>query len=676
MVTRTEDTPDALVVFQPSGRRGRFQKGMPVLQAARQLGVYLESVCGGRGLCGRCQITVAAGEFAKYGVSSSPENLTPIGDQETRFRDVKPLAANRRLGCSALIRGDLVVEIPSDAQTNRQVVRKRAENRAIERDLVTHLCFGEVVPPDISAPEGDADRLLAMLEKDWGYHRPIVDVAVLPSIQSILRQDDWQVTAAVFQEVGGLPVVTGLWPGLKETIYGLTVDIGSTTIAAHLCDLMTGRVVSSAGALNPQIRFGEDLMSRISYIQMNPGSQPELTATVREAVDDLILQTVAEAGINGADILEAVIVGNPIMHHLFLGIDPIELGGAPFALTLSSALTQPAQDVISSLPSSARIHTLPCIAGHVGADAAAVTLSERPYESDQTILLVDIGTNAEIILGNRDQVLAASSPTGPAFEGAEISCGQRAAPGAIERVRINPETYEATFKLIGADVWSNETGFAEQADRTGITGICGSGIVEAIAELYLSGLLSADGVITPPEGGAGDHLVPAGRTYSYMLHRGQIEISISQKDVRAIQLAKAALYAGVRLLMDKLGVDEVARVRLAGAFGSYIDPKYAMVLGLIPDCSLKKVSGVGNAASTGARMALLNCRYREEIQQQVRKLNKVETAMEARFQEHFVNAMAFPNKVEPFKRLREQVALPAPLANPEPTRRRRKRNSN
>ena len=674
-MAQAEDKPDALVVFQPSGRRGRFAKGMPVLQAARQLGVYLESVCGGRGLCGRCQITVAAGEFAKYGIASSPENLTPIGEQETRFREVKPLAADRRLGCSALIQGDLVVEIPSDAQTNRQVVRKRAENRAIERDLVTHLCFGDVAPPDISAPEGDADRLMAMLEKDWGYQSPTLDVALLPSLQSVLRQGNWQVTAAVFQEVGGLPVVTGLWPGLKETIYGLTVDIGSTTIAAHLCDLMTGRVVGSAGALNPQIRFGEDLMSRISYIQMNPGSQPELTAAVREAVDGLIVNTVAEAGISAGDILEAVIVGNPIMHHLFLGIDPIELGGAPFALTLSSALTQPAKELISSLPPSARLHTLPCIAGHVGADAAAVTLSERPYESEQTVLLVDIGTNAEIILGNKDRVLAASSPTGPAFEGAEISCGQRAAPGAIERVRIDPETYAAKFKIIGADMWSDEAGFAEQADKTGITGICGSGIVEAIAELYLSGLLSVDGVIAPPEGGAGDYLVAVGRTYSYMLHPGEIEISISQKDVRAIQLAKAALYAGARLLMDKLGVDAVARVKLAGAFGSYIDPKYAMVLGLIPDCDLKKVSGVGNAASTGARMALLNKRYRDEIQQQVRKLDKVETAMEARFQEHFVNAMAFPNKVEPFTRLRQQVALPAPLADPGPTRRRRKRNS-
>ena len=349
----------------------------------------------------------------------------------------------------------------------------------------------------------------------------------------------------------------------------------------------------------------------------------------------MIVKTVAEAEITADDILEAVIVGNPIMHHLFLGIDPIELGGAPFALTLSSALTQPAKDVIPSLPPSARLHTLPCIAGHVGADAAAVTLSERPYESEQTTLLVDIGTNAEIILGNKDRVLAASSPTGPAFEGAEISCGQRAAPGAIERVRIDPETYQAKFKIIGADVWSDEVGLPNRPTKPVSLEFAAPALSRRSRNYICRVCSQRTALITPPAGGAGDHLVAAGRTYSYMLHRGQIEISISQKDVRAIQLAKAALYAGARLLMDKLGVDEVARVKLAGAFGSYIDPKYAMVLGLIPDCDLKKVSGIGNAASTGARMALLNRRYREEIQQQVRKLDKVETAMEAQLPRAF-----------------------------------------
>ena len=654
------NTDDALVVFQPSGRRGRFPKGIPVLQAARQLGVYLESVCGGRGLCGRCQIKIASGKFAKYGVTSSPNNVTPIAEQEIRYRERKPLDEDRRLGCSSRIQGDLVVEIPGDADANRQIVRKDAEKRIIPRDLSTHPRYVEVAKPDISAPTGDADRLLATIEADWGYNKPLsLDAALLPGLQKTLRRGEWRVTAAVFQEIGGTPIVTGLWPGLKDAIYGLTVDIGSTTIAAHLCDLMTGEVIGSGGALNPQIRFGEDLMSRVSYIQLNPGSQTELTAVVRVAVDELIRETAAEAGIVTGDIVEVVLVGNPIMHHLFLDIDPSELGGSPFALALSSATTRRAESTLAALRPAVRIHTLPCIAGHVGADAAAVALSERPYRAKQTMLLVDIGTNAEIILGNRDRVLAASSPTGPAFEGAEISCGQRAAPGAIERVRIDRKTFAPRFKIIGVEVWSDQAEFDRLTKKTPVTGICGSGIVEAVAELYLAGLLTEDGVMRPPPQGAEDYFVQAGRTWSYVLHCREVEISVSQKDVRAIQLAKAALYAGARLLMDHLGTDEVHHIRLAGAFGSYIDPKYAMVLGLIPDCELKNVLAIGNAASTGARMALLNRKYRREIQIQVEKLTKVETAMEPRFQEHFVDAMALPHKTAKFPRLRAKVELPA-----------------
>ena len=653
---------EALVVFQPSGRRGRFPHGTPVLDAARTLGVYLESVCGGRGLCGRCQIDVETGQFAKYGIASAHDHLTPEAALETRYRTRKPLAEDRRLGCSALIAGDLVVSIPSEAQVNRQVVRKGADGRHIPRDLATRLCYAELDAPDMSVASGDADRLIEVIERDWGYAGLSLDPALLKSVQSMLRAGDWKVTAGIFQELETHPVVTGLWPGLKETIYGLAVDIGSTTIAAHLCDLMSGQVISTAGALNPQIRFGEDLMSRVSYIQMNPDSRPALTGAVRDAIRELIGTVAGDAEIDPNDIVEAVFVGNPIMHHLFLGIDPTELGGAPFPLAVSSALTLPAHLVEIGLVPSARVHVLPCIAGHVGADAAAMTLSERPYEAEETTLLVDIGTNAEIVLGNREKVLAASSPTGPAFEGAEISCGQRAAPGAIERVRIDPATRAVRFKVIGADIWSDEAGFAEQTAECGVTGICGSGIVEAIAEMFLSGVVSVDGVIEPPTDPADDKLIKDGRTYAFVIHRGAIEISISQKDVRAIQLAKAALYAGARLLMDKLGVDHVQRVKLAGAFGSFIDPKYAMVLGLIPDCDLAQVGSVGNAASTGARMALLNRTYRREIQIEVRKLIKIETAIEPRFQEHFVNAMAFPNKVEPFSQLRAQVTLPAAVA--------------
>ena len=295
-------------------------------------------------------------------------------------------------------------------------------------------------------------------------------------------------------------------------------------------------------------------------------------------------------------------VANPIMHHLFLGIDPTELGQAPFALAVSGALQFWASDIEIEVSRGARLYTLPCIAGHVGADAAGATLSEGPYRQDKMMLLVDVGTNAEIVLGNSTRVVAASSPTGPAFEGAEISSGQRAAPGAIERVRIDPETLEPRYRIIGLDKWSDEDGFEDASWTTGVTGICGSAIIEVVAEMYLSGIISEDGVVDGSLAARSPRIIPNGRTFSYLLRegrQGEPRITVTQNDIRAIQLAKAALYAGVKLLMEKQGVDHVDTIRFAGAFGSFIDPKYAMVLGLIPDCDLSEVKAVGNAAGTG-----------------------------------------------------------------------------
>ena len=346
------------------------------------------------------------------------------------------------------------------------------------------------------------------------------------------------------------------------------------------------------------------------------------------------------------------------MHHLFLGIDPTELGGAPFALAVSGAVRTRASEVGLKLNAGARLYLLPCIAGHVGADSAAATLAEGPHRQDDMMLLVDVGTNAEIVLGNRRRVVAASSPTGPAFEGAEISGGQRAAPGAIERVRIDPGTLEPRFRVIGSDKWSDEPGFSESVGATGVTGICGSGIIEVVAEMYLSGIISEDGVIDGSLAGRSPRIVARGRTFSYVLKEGEPAITITQNDVRAIQLAKAALYAGIKLLMEKQDTERVDTIRFAGAFGSYIDPKFAMVLGLIPDCDLAKVAAVGNAAGTGARMALLNRGYRREIEATVARIEKIETALEPKFQEHFVHAMALPNKVDAFPMLAEAVKLP------------------
>ena len=412
--------------------------------------------------------------------------------------------------------------------------------------------------------------------------------------------------------------------------------------------------------MNPQIRMGEDLMSRVSYIMMNKGGDAQLTRAVREAVTALVGQVMAEARVEPDQVLEAVFVGNPIMHHLLLGIDPIELGGAPFALATDSPITLWASEIgLDSIHPDARIYVLPCIAGHVGADCAGVVLSEGPHLQDEVMLVVDVGTNAEIVLGNRQKLLACSSPTGPAFEGARIGGGQRAAPGAIERVRIDRDTLEPRFKVIGCDLWSDEPGFERIVARSGVTGICGSGIVEALAELFLSGVILSDGTIDGTLADRSARIVAEGRTFAYVLHGGARELRITQNDVRAIQLAKAALHAGARLLMDRLGVEHVDRVVLAGAFGSHIDPLYAMVLGLIPDCDLAKVSSAGNAAGTGARIALLNKTARAEIEAVVQRIEKVETAIEPRFQEHFVAAMALPHARAAYPNLAAAVCLPA-----------------
>ncbi|MGO9802164.1 MAG: ASKHA domain-containing protein [Steroidobacteraceae bacterium] len=647
-------TREPLVVFMPSGKRGRFAVGTPLLQAARSLGVDIDSVCGGRGLCGRCQVLVAEGEFAKHGVSSSSASLSPFSEPEMRFSRRAPLAEGRRLSCSARVEADVVIDVPASSQVHRQVVRKEADARAIELYPVVRLHYVQVKQPDMHDPSGDLRRLFEALEAEWSLKDLTCDLSVLQGLQSALRTADWQVTVAVHAE----KQIIGVWPGLHERAFGLAVDVGSTTIAAHLCDLLSGEVVASAGVMNPQIRFGEDLMSRVSYSMMNPGGAALMTAAVREALCSLAADVARSVGASHEDILEATLVGNPIMHHLLLGIDPVELGGAPFALATDSALSLNARELGLTLHPGARVYTLPCIAGHVGADAAGMILAERPDLSPRLTLLVDVGTNAEIVLGNKERLLACSSPTGPAFEGAQISCGQRAAPGAIERVRIDPQTLEARFRVIGSELWSDSPGFAESIAHSGVTGVCGSGIIEVIAEMYLAGIISHDGVIDGALAARSARIVPTGRTFAYTLHAGAPLLQITQNDVRAIQLAKAALRAGVQLLMDRLEVDHVDRIRLAGAFGSHIDVKYAMILGMIPDCELSQVSSAGNAAGTGARIALLDKTSRKTIEDLVHRVEKIETAIEPKFQEHFVQAMGIPHSTETYPQLRKAVPLP------------------
>jgi uncharacterized 2Fe-2S/4Fe-4S cluster protein (DUF4445 family) len=652
-----EDRPsEALIVFTPSGKRGRFPIGTPVLEAARQLGVDLDSVCGGRGFCGRCKILLSEGEFTKLGIRSKTEHLSPLSEPEERFAQRNGLPPGHRLSCHTRLLGDALIDVPASSQLHRQVVRKDYQSHDLSLNPLVHLHYVEVEAPRLDRPSGDLQRLLRALAEHWRLEDLAYDPHLLPQLQTCLREGEWRVTVAVRE---GRELV-GIRPGFRDRVLGVAVDVGSTTLAAHLCDLASGDVLASEGVANPQIRFGEDLMSRVSYAMLHPGGDAAMTRAVRETVDALIAKLTERVGASGDDILELTFVGNPIMHHLLLGISPVELGTAPFTLATDGPTTLGARELDLSVNPGARAYVLPCIAGHVGADTAGMMLAEEPWEDAAVTLLVDVGTNAEIVLSGKGRLLAASSPTGPAFEGAQISCGQRAAPGAIERVRIDPETLEPRFRVIGCESWSDEPGFAAEVERVGITGLCGTGIIEAVAELFLAGVIGSDGRIDGASAERSPRVVVDGRTHAYVLHEGSPSLQIVQNDVRAIQLAKAALYAGVRVLMDRLGVEKVDRIRLAGAFGSQIDVKYAMVLGMIPDCVLAQVSSAGNAAGTGAVAALLDGDARQRIEREVRRVEKIEIATELAFQEHFVAAMALPHAGDRFPNLSKQVTLPKP----------------
>ncbi len=676
------NNPDPLIVFSPSGKRGRFPVGTPVLAAARKLGVDLDSVCGGRGICSRCQITPSFGSFPKYQIESSEASLSEWNSIEERYDRVRGLKKGRRLGCQAQILGDIIVDVPAESQVHKQVVRKDADARAVTMDPTTRLYFVEVQQPDMHKPEGDLERVQKALKEQWGIENVTICISQLRTLQKILRKENFGITLALWQDHKSEGYkITRVWAGLYEDpIFGLAIDLGSTTIAVHLCDLRDGSVLDSAGIMNPQIRFGEDLMSRVSYSMMNQGGDRELTEAAREGLNSVFETIAGNNNVPLSSILDVVIVCNPVMHHLLLGIDPVELGQAPFALAVSSSLSLIASDLdLTSLEFSTPVYLFPCVAGHVGADAAGVILTEEPQKSKDMVLIVDVGTNAEIIFGDQSRVLACSSPTGPAFEGAQISSGQRASPGSIERVSIDPNSRIPRFKVIGSDLWSDEEGFNNVVLNTGVNGICGSGIIEAIAEMRMAGIIDQSGLIGSPEALDTDRIVADGRTYSYVLYQeteaGTPPIMVTQNDVRAIQLAKSALYAGAKLLMDNFGTSKVDRIVLAGAFGSHISTKHAMVLGMIPDCELEKVVSSGNAAGTGARIGLCNLQARKEIEETVFQIEKIETAVEPKFQEHFVNANAIPHAVDDFPELSKVVQLPTNnhLAGTGKRRQRRQR---
>ena len=655
------------IALMPSGRKGQVPIGSNLLQAAQELGVELESICGGRQTCGKCQIIIEEGNFPKHGITSRSNHISDPSDLEREY-DREHNLNGRRLACAAQVLGDILITVPEESQANKQIIAKAATERAIEVNPAVKQLYVEVEPAVLGDPRGDWERLAQALQDQWQLTELAIDPRALVTLQSILREGDFAVTVTIWQE----KEVLRLQPGYQDGIYGLAVDVGSTTVVAHLCDLRTGSVLATQSAMNPQVRFGEDLMSRISYTNSEPQGLARMNRMIIQTLNGLAEKAAHEVELSPQDITDVVVVGNTVMHHILLGIDPTQLGVAPFALATYSALDLKARDLGLNLNNACRVHILPLIAGHVGADNVGVMLAESPADQDGISLIVDIGTNAEIILGDRTQTLVASSPTGPAFEGAQITHGQRAAPGAIDRVRIDPKTLEPRIKIIGHNDWilpQTDDGVPPQIKATGI---CGSGIIEVIAELFLAGIINSKGHFIPSAAERSPRIQFNGPTGAYVLAEADCTatgsaIIITQNDVRAIQLAKAALYAGTKLLMDHRGVKQVDRIILAGAFGTFINPYHAMVLGLIPDCDLDHVVAIGNAAGDGARLALLNKNLRHKAVQLARSATYVETPLETTFQDEFVAALNIPHATHPFPHLAGSL----PEFPEESTRKRR-----
>ena len=644
------DKKQHMVIFQPSGRRGNVPEGGNLKHASRLLGVDIEGICGEAATCGKCKVRIEQGFFQKYSVESKRSNLSPLTESERGFINEQLESEGYRLACQAKIYGDVIVFVPEESRMGKQLVRKAATERKFELKPAIKKYYAKLKPASLEDALGDWERLQAELNKRFDLTNLAIDYPALLSLQEAVRKGDWAVTVSVWM---GKEVIR-VEPGLMEKGYGFAVDIGSTTVAGFLCELGTGAIAATESMMNPQVIYGEDVMSRITYSMVNEDGLARLNEAIIKGLNDLAGRAAAQAHIKRSDIVDMVLVGNTCMHHLVLNIPPQYIGRSPFPPAIHHSVNVKARDMGLKISPGAYVHVFPIEAGFVGADNVGVLIAEAPYEQDKMQLIIDIGTNGELVLGNRKKLVSCSCATGPALEGAEIKFGMRAAPGAIERIKIDKETKEARFKVIGREEWSTELTDA------GAKGICGSAIIDVLPQLYMAGIIDHTGRFVKDLKTPCLRITDDGPEFVIAWAKetsiGQ-DIVVCQKDVRNVQLAKAALYAGCKIMMRRLGVEKLDKVVLAGAFGSYIDKESAACLAIFPDCDLEKVYSVGNAAGDGARIGLLNIDKREEADRVARQVEHIELTLEPDFEKIFGQSMWLPHMKDDFPHLKH--LLPA-----------------
>lgn len=668
----------AKVIFQPSGRRGEVPKGITIIEASRLLGCDIEALCGEKKVCGKCIVRIEEGFYEKYGVESGQKHTTPWQEEEDKFINAENKAKGLRLGCVAKVEGDLLIFVPEESRAGKQVVSKAARDIDISWNPAVKIYYVQVDPPTFEEPLGDFERVTRGLEREYGLTNLDVDLFALRQLPQALRQGEWSVTVSVWND----KEVIRFRPGKEEAVYGVAIDVGTTTCAAYFCNLATMEVIDTVSMMNPQCKYGEDVMARITFHMMHEDGLERMSADILEGVQGLVDKAIeatyppkkkvkkkkGEEGpdefveapeegktylrLNREDIEDITLGGNTAMHHILLGLDPEFVGMAPFPPVIHHSLDVKARDLNVSINPASYIFILPNEAGFVGADNVGVLICEAPYKSDENQLIIDIGTNGELVLGNRHKLISSSCATGPALEGAQLSFGMRAAPGAIERIEIDPETHDVNYKVIGRDAWRKFSKPEEMKAK----GICGSGILDVLAELYKAGVITKAGVFAKEQKSNRTRKNPDTKQPEFVLawkEESSIEkdIVISQKDVRQIQLAKGALYAGCKLMCRRMGLDNPDCVKIAGAFGAHVAREKALIMGLFPDCEIEMILSVGNAAGDGCRAALLNVQKRVEANWCSRNVEYIELTVESDFQQQFMEAMQIPHMTDEFPHL-------------------------
>lgn len=675
----------ANIIFQPSGRRGKISKNKSLLEAARELGENIESLCGGQGSCGKCRVLVAEGSYPKYGVVSSSNHLSGWKKAEARYINKKEKKRGSRLACCASVQGDALIFVPEESISSKQIVSKRPRPCMIDYDPIVKKYFLKLKPPTNSDVQGDLERLLKALKQQHGLEdlgcdtdmMHSCDIDLLRSLPTRLREQNWEVSVSIWME----REIIRILPGKVSDNYGIAIDIGTTTVVASLVHLNATKILDTQYISNPQIKYGEDVISRINYHSRNPGGLQQMSTDIIEALNRMIEALLYSTWPQDTDrtpeafdyrkgqhrcrkskgeflclvpedIEDVTIVGNTIMHHILLNIDPKHVALAPFPPVVQKSLNIKAKSMGLNICPSAYVHLLPNEAGFVGADNVAVLMAEAPYKNDQIQLIIDIGTNGELVLGNKERLLSTSCATGPAFEGAEITFGMRASPGAIERIAIDPETHEVVYKVVGHDAWSN---YVRPGDLK-VRGICGSGIMDLLAELYRSGIITKSGSFQQNQKSSRFRFNTDTKLREFVIAwAGETaigkDITITQKDVRQIQLAKAAIYTGCKLLMREWGTERVDVVKIAGGFGIHVDPVKTLIMGMIPDCDPHQIIPIGNAAGAGALGTLLNRELRAEADWVARMVEYVDLTSLKDFKTEFIEALHIPHKKDPFPHL-------------------------